>query len=166
MNDDIRKKLNDGDALKGVLDEVKAGSSSAAYLLLWEITRRLTDEPDTIPRPVRKWLSESLQDIVRGASAKKTLGLTRKSSLNDSADPIQYKVQAVYEHIVERGLPLHKSTTSPSAFHDAAKIFHISPSTAEKYYYIAEKNYVTYDENFYREVVGLTQEEIDDMRRT
>ena len=166
MNNDIRKRLNNGEALEGVLEEVKAGSRSAAYLLLSEISRRLTDEPETIPKTVREWLSESLQSIAYGEPAIKILGLTGKSLFSDKENPIHFTIEAVYDHIVEKGLPLHKSDTSPSAFQDAADKFHISPSTAEKYYYFAEKNYITYYDNFYREIVGLTEQEIEDKNQT
>ncbi len=144
-----------------LLQDVNRGSKTAAFGLIAELRRNLVKDPYSISEPVREWLVKCLLDITfKKVSGKKALGLTGKSQLTEPEHPIQFKTQEVYDHITKTGLPLHKSTTSPSAFRDAADKFNISPSTAEKYYSHAKDHYFAQSADFLRDIVGLTDEEI------
>jgi hypothetical protein len=144
------------------LQDVKRGSKTAAFSLIDELRRNLVKDPYSISEPVREWLVECLVDIAfNKVTGKKALGLTGKNQLTEPEHPIQFKTQDIYDHITKTGLPLHKSTTSPSAFRDAADKFNISPSTAESYYRHAKDNYFYQDAEFLRDIIGLTDEEIN-----
>ena len=144
------------------LQDVNRGSKTAAFGLIDQLRRKLVKDPYSISEPVREWLVKCLIDITfNNVSGKKALGLTGKSQLTEPEHPIQFKTQDVYDYITKTGLPLHKSTTSPSAFRDAADKFNISPSTAESYYRHAKDNYFHQDADFLRDFFGLTDEEIN-----
>jgi hypothetical protein len=145
-----------------LLQDVNRGSKTAAFGLIDELRRNLVKDPYSISEPVREWLVKCLLDITfKKVSGKKALGLTGKNQMIEPEHPIQFKTQEIYDHITKTGLPLHKSTTSPSAFRDAADKFNISPSTAESYYRHAKDNYFYQDAEFLRDITGLTDEEIN-----
>lgn len=153
--------LKSDECLESLLEEIKNGSRSSAFEMIHKLNQKLKDDPSSIPKPVRDWLADSLIDIAfNNISGKAALGLTGKAKLEDPNHPIQITIDQVYWYIKSTGLPIHKSGTSPSAFRDAAKKFNISASTAEKYYYFAERSKTFVDENFLRDIVGLTDDEI------
>jgi len=146
-----------------LLQDVNRGSKTAAFGLIDQLRRNLVKDPYSISEPVREWLVKCLTDIAfNKVKGKTALGLSGKAKLHDPEHIIHLTVDQVYQYIKNTGLPLHKSSTSPSAFLDAATKFNISVSTAEKYYYFALKNHTVVDEDFLRNIIGLTDEEIKD----
>jgi hypothetical protein len=162
MNRTFSEILNDGGHLEILLQDLNNGSKTSALLMVNELNKRLINSPSSIPKSVREWLADCLTDIAcNNISGKKALGLSGKTKLHDPEHIIHLTVDQVYQYIINTGLPLHKSATSPSAFIDAATKFNISASSAEKYYYFALKNYTDVDEDFLRNIIGLTDEEIE-----
>lgn len=162
MNRTLSEILNDGGHLTALLQDLNNGSKSSAFRMIYELKKRLIKDPSSIPEPVREWLVDCLIDIAyNNISGKKALGLTSKAKLKDPEHVIHFTVDQVYWHIKNTGLPLHKDPTVPSAFTDAATKFNISVSTAEKYYYFAQNNYTIVDDDFLRNIVGLTDDEIE-----
>ncbi len=162
MNRTYSEILNDGGHLEVLLQNLNNGSRSSAINMILELQKRLKKDPSSIPESVREWLADCLADIAfNNVSGKKALGLNGKSALAEPEHKIHFLIDNVYQHIKKSGLPLHKSTTSPSAFIDAANKFNISASTAENYYRHAKDNYIDEDADFLRDIVGLTDEEID-----
>jgi len=162
MNRTYSEILNDGKHLEVLLQDLNNGSKSSAFAMIYELQNRLIKDPSSIPKSVREWLAGCLTDIAcNNISGKKALGLSGKTKLHDPEHIIHLTVDQVYQYIKNTGLPLHKSATSLSAFIDAATKFNISVSTAEKYYYFALKNHTVVDEDFLRNIIGLTDEEIE-----
>ncbi len=162
MNRTYSQILNDGEHLEVLLQDLNNGSKSSAFAMIYELQNRLIKDPSSIPEPVREWLVKCLTDIAfNKVKGKTALGLSGKAKLHDPEHIIHLTVDQVYQYIKNTGLPLHKSATSPSAFIDAATKFNISVSTAEKYYYFALKNHTVVDEDFLRNIIGLTDEEIE-----
>jgi hypothetical protein len=162
MNRTYSQILNDGGHLEVLLQDLNNGSRSSAFAMIYELQNRLIKDPSSIPEPVREWLVKCLTDIAfNKVKGKTALGLSGKAKLHDPEHIIHLTVNQVYQYIINTGLPLHKSATSPSAFRDAADKFNISPSTAESYYRHAKDNYFHQDADFLRDFFGLTDEEIN-----
>jgi len=162
MNRTYSQILNDGEHLEVLLQDINNGSKTSALLMVNELKKRLIKNPSSIPKSVREWLADCLTDIAcNDVTGKKALGLTGQTKLWNPHHSIHLTVAQVHQFIKDKSLPLHKSETSPSAFADAGAEFNISTSNAEKYYYFAEKHYPSLDDDFLRDIVGLTDDEIE-----